>query len=807
MKILVVCLAATLFACCCSYSYAQGDAASIRGRVYNDNDKPVANATAILLAADSSVLKSTPCDTLGQFKFQGINPGKYLLLVSKVGFSQSVTGPYAVVTGGLTDVNVHLMVARPQLQEVTISSQRPYIEVKPGRVVLNVQGSIVTEGNSVYDILRQAPGVKIDNNDKVSLIGRQSALVMLDGRPTNLSGEALTNYLQGMAGSGVQQIELITNPSAKYDASGAGVINIISKKGTAFGTNGTFVAGAGYGTFYKSNTSIVFNHRTAKFNVFGNFSYDGSKTFHQFDEDRLINFNNVPSEYNVDYYTTQKKYISNFKAGADYYLTDKQTLGVLVFGSISNNAYMKQNNLDISNNGKLDSAIYTNSALNRDIDNVNYDISYNGMVDKDGCNITADVLYNTVTRHSGEFIDNNFYNSAGAMYRPTLLQQNLSPSTIHNWVAKVDYIAPLSKTTKFETGVKYSWVQSNNDLVFGPFVNGAYQSDPKFSNTFLYRENVNSAYANYINNGKKFNIVAGLRLEQTNDMGNSVTLATVTKKNYLDLLPQVQITYKHDEKNEFTLSYNRSIQRPMYGDINPFLYYVDLYDYRSGNPNLLPEYTTKVELAHTYNATFTTAVYAQVTNGFYDFNDYLQNDTSKVAITTRKNFGNYYAYGIRFYAPVQFASWWDAVFNADISYQRIKAYPENGTLNKGTQDVLLSGTQTFKLSKRLTADLIGKYESPTFYGISNYKAAYHVDAAIAMQVAKNASLKLQALDIFNTDNTRSVAIYQSFNAHIVDKYETRMVKLSFTYRFGKSSVKGVKHQTANKDEQDRIGGN
>jgi len=804
MKVFILCFVAALVALCCGNIYAQGDGMTIKGKVSTENNRPAPFATAILLAADSSVLKSTPCDSLGAFNFQEVNAGKYLLLISKVGYSQSVTGPYVVSAGTSVTVNVHLTVARPQLQEVTVSSQRPYAEVKAGKVVLNVQGSIIAQGNSVYDILQQAPGVKVGGGDKISLIGRQSALVMIDGRPTNLSGEALTGYLQGMSGDGVQQIELITNPSAKYEASGAGVINIISKKGLAYGTNGTFTAGGGYGAFYKSNASILFNHRTEKFNIFGQYSYTGDKIFHQFDEDRHINFNNLLSEYNVDYYTTQQKYNSVFKGGVDYYLGDKQTLGVMVYGSISNNAYMKKNDLAISNNGKLDSTIFTNSALNRDIDNINYDINYNGMLDKDGCNLTVDVLYNTITRHSGEFIDNYFFNFAGIAYRPKLLQQNLSPSTIHNWVAKVDYTRPLSKTAKFEAGAKYSRVTSNNDLVFGPFVNGAYQSDPKFSNTFLYTENVNSAYANYTNNGKKFNIVAGLRLEQTNDNGNSVTLATTTKKNYFDLLPQVQLTYKKDDKNEFTIAYNRSVVRPMYSDVNPFLYYVDLYDYRSGNPNILPEYITKVEVSHLYNGMFRTALYAQVINGFNDFNDYLQNDTTKVAITTRKNFGTYYTYGLRFDAPVQFTGWWDAVFNLDASYQRIKAYPENGTLDKGTQDIILSGSQNFKLSPVFTANITGKYESPTFYGVSNYKAAYRLNSSIAMQILeKKGSLKLEVDDIFNTMRDRLNSTYQNLNLNVVDKTESRLVKLSFTYHFGKSSVKTVKHEQANKDEQIR----
>ncbi|MGZ3753899.1 MAG: TonB-dependent receptor domain-containing protein [Mucilaginibacter sp.] len=807
MRFLFTCIFLGILMGICAHSSAQDKNAAIAGKVTTENHTdPEGTSVILLAAADSSILKSTICDKSGSFKFENVEPGNYLVIASKIGFAQSLAGPYVISAGGDMNISITLIRSYPQLKEVAVSAKRPYIEVKPGKVVLNVQSSIIAEGNSAFEILRQAPGVHVDNQGNISIIGRQNALIMVDGKPTNLTSENLLAFLQGMQSGGIQQIELITNPSAKYEAAAAGIINIVSRKGTNVGTNGTLTVGGGYGAFYKSNAGLVFNNRTDQFNVFGTYSYAGEETFHSIITDRQINYNNVFSNYDADYYATQKKYSHNFRFGTDYFVSKNSTLGFLVYGSINDNDFIKTNKLNIANNGVKDSLIATDSKLTRNISNINYDLNYNGTLDNSGKTLSVDLLYNDVNRHSDEYITNDFYNATGNNYRPSLYQQNLSPSIIHNWVAKIDYVNPMSKTSKLEAGVKYSWAKSNNDLIFGPLVNGRYQSDPNFSNRFIFTENINSGYLNYTNNLTKWNLLFGLRVEETNSSGNSVTLNQVINRSYLNFFPKIQIVYHFDEKNDFTLGYNRGIERPMYSDINPFLYYIDLYDYRSGNPNLLPEYANNIELSHTYNYTLITTLYAHITTGFYGFNDFDQNDKTKVDITTKKNFGTQSAYGLKFSAPVDFTNWWHANFSLDVAYERTKAYPQNGNLNKGTQDIQFSSMQSFTITNTLSAELSGVYDSPSFYGIAQFKAYYRIDAGIAKQLFdKKASIKLSVNDLFDTWRDRAYSNYQNLNLNIVDKIESRYVKLNFVYRFGKSSVKSVKHQAANEEEQKRIG--
>jgi iron complex outermembrane recepter protein len=315
---------------------------------------------------------------------------------------------------------------------------------------------------------------------------------------------------------------------------------------------------------------------------------------------------------------------------------------------------------------------------------------------------------------------------------------------------------------------------------------------------------VNAAYVNYQNKFGKFNFTTGLRAEQTIASGNSVTSNQIANSNYVNLFPQLMLDYKYNDKSDFTLSYNRGITRPNYEAINPFLYYVDLYDYTAGNPNLKPQYLNSIELSYSYNKTFIATLYNSIISDAYDFNYYVQNDTSKVNISTHVNLGTIYNYGIRFFAPVTFTSWWNADFHLDASYQRYVAYPQNGNLDKGTQDIIFDSGQHFTISNTISAELDGHYESPNFYGINQIKANYYINASIGKQLFNNrGSLKLNATDIFNTQRDRSHTDYQNLDMSSVNKRESQVVRLTFTYRFGKTSLKAISHNTGNEDEQKR----
>ncbi len=792
----------------CNMSYAQVKMAEIQGRVLAGNQLPAESSTVVLLNySDSSITKSTVVNKSGFFKFSNLTAGDYLLMVTKIGYNNVYSKRYKLIPGQTTTADdITITPATKQLQEVTVSGNKPPVEVQPGKIILNVQSSIIAAGSSAFDVLRQSPGVRVDNSNNISIIGRQNAMITIDGRPTNLTGEDLAAVLRSMPANTIDRIELITGGSAKYDASAGGIINIVSKKGNNVGANATVTATAGYGRYYKANAGVVFNDRTDKFNIFGNYNFAANKTFHDFTSDRTINFDGVVSDYNVDYDAVAISNSNNFGFGTDYYLTKSQTIGFFVNGSVIGSSITKNNNLKIYNQSVFDSTIVANSGVERHISRLNYNLNYNGKLDDAGKTLSANVNYNTYNRSSSEYITNNFYNADGSIYSEPLLLQNLSPSNIHIWLSKVDFTDPLSKNSKLEAGLKYSNVTSNNDLTFGPFVNGQYTSDPQISNDFIYTENVNAAYLNYEGKADKLSLEAGLRVEQTNSKGHSVTLNETVNSNYTNLFPHVLLTYAKDDKNEFSLDYNRGIQRPEYEKLNPFLNYVDLYDFTEGNPYLKPEYSNSVELSYTYNNAITATLYTNIVSDAYEFNFYEQNDTSKINVNTAKNLGRISNYGIRFFAPATFTKWWTANFNLDAAYQRYVSYPGNAYLDKGTQDIIFKTTQYFTLSSTLKAEISARYESPSFYGVNQYKSYYNMDAGISQQLFdKRGSLRLSATDIFNTLHDRSHTDYNGLNMTGTDKIESQVVRLTFTYRFGKS-LKTISHHTGADEELKRITG-
>ncbi|HEY9195357.1 MAG TPA: outer membrane beta-barrel family protein, partial [Mucilaginibacter sp.] len=338
---------------------------------------------------------------------------------------------------------------------------------------------------------------------------------------------------------------------------------------------------------------------------------------------------------------------------------------------------------------------------------------------------------------------------------------------------------------------------------------GAYITDTTMSNRFVYRENVDRAYIIYSGTAGKFDVEAGLSAELTHSTGTSQNIGGDIKEinhyNYFNLFPNVLLTYHYNDKQDFTLSVSRGILRPAYENLNPFLYYIDPYNYQQGNSSLKPEYSNTIKLTHNYNQTIETSLYANLETNT-NFTYYRQNDSSKLNLTTVLNLGRVYSYGAEVNAAFKINKWWNAQFDADASYQRYTVYKQIGTFNKSTGSLILTTTQNFAIGKVISAAIDGRYQSASLEGIRQFRDNYSVNTGISAQVLqKKGRLSFTVTDIFNTDRGRASVNYQNINLYIVDKRETRIARLSFTYRFGKTSVKAeARHSTGNEDEQSRM---
>jgi outer membrane receptor protein involved in Fe transport len=780
---------------------------AIHGSIFLQNNIAAEAATVILLnLPDSSVATSALVNSKGAFDFLNVQPGKYILLATRLGSLRSFSNNFRVIAGqDLTITPIILSGSSKELTEVSIVAKTPFVETRPGKIIINPQASISADGKSALEILKQSPGVRVDNNDNISINGKQKALILIDGKATNLTEADLATLLRGMQGTTIDKFEIIRNTSAKYDAAAGGIINIILKKGQNIGTNGTYTASVGYGRYYKANTGILFNNRTEHLNIFGNYNIDTKKTYRDIYTDRNITNAGILSNYNSTYNNVQEVLSHTFKIGADYYLSPRHIIGVIVNGAVSNNNFVKSNILKISNQGNLDSIVKAGSIIDRTLNYFNYNINYNGNLNKEGKNLSASLTYSPNNRHNNEYITNQFYTATGNEYRSPYLLQSLSPSNRSNWTALLDYVNPLSKKSRIETGLKYSRTKSDNNFIFGPYVAGQYTIDPNFSNRFIYTENVSAAYVNYNSSFGKFDLETGLRGEYSYTEGNSINLSLVTTRKYFNLFPSLLLNYRYNAKNQINLTFSRGITRPEYEKLNPFYTFLDLYNYQAGNAYLRPSYSNNIAIGHTYNESISTSLFANLTTDDTDV-FYTQSNTTKVAVLNRVNLGTINIFGISVNMPVKFFNWWNGIYEINASYQHYKAYPQYGTLNQWTGDLILKSTQSFTLSEAISAEILGNYESATQYGINKFRPSYNIDAGMRVKILNNkGTLGLGLTDVFNTQRVRYYTNYQGLDLRQTIKTESRVFKLNFAYRFGKSTVKvAPSRKTGNEVEQNRM---
>jgi iron complex outermembrane receptor protein len=810
MKFFFGCLLSAAMLGIYSYSYAQTATSLFTGKILTEKYVPAEDATVTLLSLpDSSVVKTTASSKAGTFQFDYVATGLYLISIHKIGYNKYHSQPYRAVAGKKTDIGeVVLSPVNQQLGEVTITAKKDYIQVMPDKTVLNVDRSILSAGNSVLDILTTAPGVRIRDNS-ILFKGGQKALIAINGKPIgNLTDDQLADLLKSYQSNMISQVELIANPSAKYDASGGGgVINIILKKSKDLGFRANIVESAAYGQDYKFNSGINMNYRTDKFNFFGNYSFADGKLPRLLDIDRNIYDNNQLTNIDVDYNSTSYTKTSNYNAGVDYSIDSKQTVGVLFYGYHSGAGIDKFSNTYIRNNGSLDSLLTTQSHVDRDITNLNYNVNYKGTFGKNnGTSLTADFDYSTYDRSSFEPVKNYFYLTDGTSYRNPVFYTDNSPSSIDIRSERVDFSQQLSKSSSLSAGLKNSQVHSDNLINFDQGTDTTnYLAIPSLTDHFIYNERINAAYTSYNDKFGKSDFTLGLRAEQTNSYGKSYHPDKTVSRSYLDLFPNINWTQAVDTNNQVSIGYDRRITRPNYQDLNPFVGFIGQYSYSTGNPFLKPEYYNVYSISDLYKEKYKVELRLTVTQDMFA-PVFEQNDSTKVYITTLKNIGTRYEYEAEFNVPVDITKWWNINVDLDAGYAKY-IYNQDSAC-RSTYELNLQLNQSFTINKGLKAEIYGFYSSPTYYGIKQYQAQYVFRAGLSQSVLNNnGSIKLTLTDILNSDKYQYTSNYENLDLTGREKVGSRFLMMTFTYRFGKQTVKSQsRHAGGNADDQKRLSG-
>ncbi|MBO9673559.1 MAG: TonB-dependent receptor [Sphingobacteriaceae bacterium] len=783
---------------------------NISGVILDETQKPADYVTVVLFkAADSSVVKTAFTDPNGTFNFSIPGKGSYYYKASSMGY-KTLKSKTIVLTedNQKVDFGTAQLIANTQnLKEVSVAATKPLIERKMDRIVMNVSNSAVMTGSTALEVLQKAPGVTVDQNDKISMMGKQGVLIQLDGKQTYMSSADVANLLRNMQSSDIESIELITNPSSKYDAAGnSGIINIKTKKNKNGGTNGSINGSLGYGKNLRGNAGINLNHRTQKLNLFGNYSYG------KFGRDNMIAIDRISNGTPDTYFmqvgnSTRKQYNNNLKAGLDYFIDKKNTIGILINGYFNHGNETTVNNTLIGPSfQKVDSILISNTLQTNKYNNISYNLNYKSVLDTAGSEISADVDYSRYNGNDGSDYANDYLFANGSRIRPINYIRNNTPSIIDIKAFKVDYNVSLSKTVKLEAGVKSSWVKTDNNLQAEEFVNNNWQNDVRRSNQFVYDENVNAAYTNVNKQFKNTSVQIGLRMEQTNSKGNLITTNTVVKRSYWDFFPTLFVQQKLSKNNQLGFSYSRRIDRPSYDALNPFIYYLDQYTYNKGNPFLNPQYTHNFELSYTLLQKY------MLTVGYSRVNDViaeviLPDEAQKALYQTNANIATNISYNANLNVPVQITKWWQTNNNLNVFYLSFKAPDLAGrALKTGKTSFQFKSQQTFTIMDGFTAEINGSYESPLDYGTLSLKARYSVDAGLSKSLFnKKASLKLALSDVFNMYENNLSSAYPGLTYTVNQKNESRVGRISFTYRFGKNEIKPARRRsTGTEAEQGRM---
>lgn len=789
--------------------------AKVSGLLQDEHAKPVDYTSVSLLAAkDSSVVQGTLSTETGAYTFEHIKPGAYLVSASAVGYNKAISTVFMVSdTAKIVAVPVlQIKTALHSLNTVVITASKPLIERRLDRTVMNVAGSVLATGNNAMDILERAPGVTVDKDDNISLRGKQGVTVMINDKLTYLSPTQLATLLRSTDGSTIQSIEIITNPSAKYDAAGnSGIINIKLKKNKQAGTNGTISVTGGLGTYVKQSEDFSINHKEGNLNLYGNFSRGDIPQARVIDINRTVtDSTGVPTYFKQSTFMPQVTHYNNYSFGADYDLSPKNTLGFAVNGYFNSNPQNNINYTNISSTpaGAPDSSQETLSHIAGHYKNVTVDLNDTYKLDTLGQELDVDLDYSKFNNSSNANY-NTYYSPVDGVTQAPMLIRNQTPAVIDIRAAKVDYTKPLTKSLKLETGAKFSDVKTDNDLeaqkqdtTTGVFVNYTTRT-----NRFIYDEKITAAYFNLAKTWKNSSLQIGLRAEYTTSRGDLVTQDSVAERKYLNLFPSLFFNHTFNDKNEMSFSYSRRIDRPDYSDLNPFVYYLDQYTYSEGNPFLRPQYTNNFELDYTYNKSINLSLnYSHTTDVIQEI--ILTNTAQKASYETHLNLQSQNSYSASVNAPFTVTKWWTGNLDLNGFYLQFKSDTLfGGNLDKGQAAFNTKLSQTFLFSG-FKAELFGNYQSGLTDGIYKIYARYNVDAGISHSFDnKKLNIKFSVSDIFNTRRNDLDVIYQSDNITIRQKGETRIARLSLTYNFGNSNIKKREHTSALQEESQRAGGN
>ncbi|SEO86064.1 Outer membrane receptor proteins, mostly Fe transport [Flavobacterium sp. CF108] len=757
-------------------------------------------ADVSIINSEGKIIDGTTTKNDGYFEFN-LKKGSYKIGINLLGFTD-----YEKEISIEKDTDLGIIILKESatnLVEVVIQSKNKTVEQKTDRLVYNIEKNVTTVGSDALSAINTAPGVVV-KNDMITILGKGTSRVMIDGRMIELAGEELNNFLKSISASDIKNIEIISNPPAKYEAEGAGgLINIIMKKGMRDSWKNTTTVSYDQNKYgiYTLRDNFFYNKNKFRFSA----SVNGKTGYKNADESLEMYFPDGLSVMKSE--TKVKNENLSGKLALDYDFSERTTFGFQFLNDRNNPDFGSDIRIEKYNiQNQLDNVTLNDSYTDKGSGNQTYNVHLITKLDSLNRKLSFDVDYfNYNSKFDRSFIANN-YTPDMTFVDVNQSGRNISNQDIDNWSFKADMEHPF-QALNLSYGAKMSFTNSISDVFYYNTISGTPELDPNQSNRFKYTENNQAVYINGDKKmGEKWNFQMGLRLENTQTNGFSETMNQETVNNYLKLFPTVYASYKKNENNTFSLNYGKRINRPRFDLLNPFKVYINSNSYSEGNPFLRPSFSDNFEFAHSYKEILRTSVFVNVvTNGYGVL--FTANPETNTQVVTRENYFKNLNYGIGESYSANFTKWWSSENSLYFLGAKTDFIKDFDATPSNSLQIDFSTNNTFILGKTTKLQVDFSYSSPFKSGL--YEIGYTSSFDIGFKqdlFNKTMQIAFLANDIFNTSYLKDFTSVVNGVKQVYSQNESnRFVRLSVVYNFGNKKINVKERAFGNQDEKKRTG--
>lgn len=765
-----------------------------------ETGRPVAYATvALYKKIDSAFVTGTVSTEKGRFGLENIGEENYYLSVSSMGY-ETLVRPVKLSACGNEEIELFLKKSTVELDEVVVRGRRKPVQFQKDKMIINVESYTPTSGKTASDLLKILPGVMAEGPD-LTVLGK-GAIVYIDGRPSHLSGSELSRYLSNLHAGQIDKVEIISNPSSKYDAGQDGaIVDIRLRRDATLGVNGYASLMLGMkASGLVTMPALSLNYKTKKINFYGSYNLNNGRYKHTYDETSRYHQLATPVRY--DEHTIYKpKGTSNYgRLGLDYFVSDSHTFGLLASGGNYNGGNTNRTVTSIRTIGSsvVDSTVI--SPIDMDIDSkyVSANLNHAWKINDKGSNLNTDVNYFFMDREEGQTILSDYYRKE-MIYRPQTGKGHATAYKSHLLNVRTDYTLSFSGDGVLEAGLKYDYIDRRNDMRSEVWENETWVNDWLATNRMNYKEQILAAYIQVSKKIRKVSLNAGLRLETTFQDGKQITTGECFSDDYTDLFPSIGIVYQMKDNRNLSVSYTKKINRPSLGALNPFKFYTSPYIYQVGNPDLDPSVFHSVDLSYKLRSFSFTFSYNRRNNVIIQ--EPFQNDDTKEVSYTYKNFGRTDVYGLYLYLPFTFTKWWSSSFNLNGSYQDLKSLYMGTLYRHDFFSGNMSMNHNFTVTKDFTIGLNANYSSDRWVIASKHKNWGSMDVSFMKSFCEGrGNISLVIADPFRWNISRSVLVYQNVDRMSKAVPDLREVRISFQYRFGSNKIPGSRRRSTGMEE-------